>query len=76
MIVTKYEFEEIPKKGRFEFEGEILARVKLHWPRIGGVFEGTEVFYENQEGELVNSAKNMYKEELEKVNKKKKKKKN
>lgn len=75
VIVTREEFEEVPKKGRLHFAEGILGKVKLWWPRVGGAFEETEVFYENEEGELVNTAKNLMKEEAQKVNKKKKKKK-
>lgn len=61
VIVTKMEYQEVQKKGRFDFEEEILRKIKIHWPKIGGVFDGAEVFVENEEGQLVNSSKNLYK---------------
>lgn len=44
------EYQEVQKKGRFDFEEEILRKIKIHWPKIGGVFDGAEVFVENEEG--------------------------
>jgi hypothetical protein len=39
VIVTRQRFEEeIPRRGRFQWEEGILGKVRLYWPKIGGVF--------------------------------------
>lgn len=50
VVVTKLEDQEIPKQGRFGFEMEVLSKIKVHWPKVGGMFNGAEVYVENEEG--------------------------